>query len=57
VDGLWPQSVNQLGLAPGYSAYAMRAMVISTGFENAAQLEDVQGMVGDADPSTTPLIV
>jgi site-specific recombinase XerD len=53
VDGLWPQSVNQLRLAPGSSAYAMRAMVISTVLENGAKLKDVQGVVGHADPSTT----
>ena len=45
----------QLGLGHGYSAHAMRATLISTVFENAAQLEDVQRMVGHADPSTTQL--
>jgi integrase/recombinase XerD len=49
------KSVNQLGLGHGSSAHAMRSTFISTVLENGAKLEDVQRMVGHADPSTTQL--
>jgi hypothetical protein len=55
IDRVVRKYAGALGLDRGYSAHSMRAIFITTAFENGAQFEDVRKAAGHRDPSTTKL--
>jgi integrase/recombinase XerD len=50
-----PKLCTATGLSRGYAAHSRHATFMTTAMETGAKLEDVQRIVGSADPATTQL--
>ena len=55
IDRVFRRWCRAVGIKRGYSSHSMRATCATVALKNGASLEDVQTLLGHADPSTTQL--